>query len=214
MSLIEQALRKVQDPVLRAAQATTEAPPQPAEAGPAPAHSWPVADAPAKPPETTNAPVIVASAILSLAVVLVVAGAVWLGHTLRTASPPAPSVSAASAAPAASDTPSAPMAAAPVTETRPKGAQASGMSFPNPLFLTDVARISKSPVGSQAKASLKDALVLSGIVQGSGDPYALINDTIVAVGETIHGRTLVEIGNGMARLRDADGDETILRVPR
>lgn len=219
MSLIEQALRKVQDPVLRAA--TTEAPAAGPEAPPAPVHPWPTQ--PTSPPvprhtaEPTNALVVVASAIVSLVVVLLIAGAVWLGHTLTVVSPERhlASTPQPTAAPSPTATEAPREAAPPPKEESPK-TSSNAMSLINPLLLTDMARISKSaatasPVNHSAPVV---PLALSGIVRGSGEPYALINNAIVGVGETIEGYTLVEIGNEMVRLRGKDGDEIVLRVPR
>jgi hypothetical protein len=60
----------------------------------------------------------------------------------------------------------------------------------------------------------EDSLVLSGVVEGEGEPYAVINGAIVTVGERIGEFTLEEIANGAARLQRADGSEAVLRVPR
>jgi hypothetical protein len=60
----------------------------------------------------------------------------------------------------------------------------------------------------------QDQVVISGIVEGEGQSYAVINGAIVAVGERIGEFTLEEIANGAARLRRTDGSEVVLRVPR
>jgi len=57
-------------------------------------------------------------------------------------------------------------------------------------------------------------LVMSGIVEGLGKPYAVINGKIVTVGEQIEDATLLEIADGTVRLRRSDGQELALRVPR
>jgi hypothetical protein len=51
-------------------------------------------------------------------------------------------------------------------------------------------------------------------VEGEGESYAVINGAIVAVGDRLGEFTLIDITNGAARLRRADGAETVLRVPR
>ena len=47
---------------------------------------------------------------------------------------------------------------------------------------------------------------LSGIVEGAGEPLAIINGTIVRVGEMVAGATLLEVGEDFARLRWRDQD--------
>ena len=49
-------------------------------------------------------------------------------------------------------------------------------------------------------------LRLSGIVGGLGEPLAIINGTIVRVGEMVAGATLLEVGEDFARLRWRDQD--------
>jgi len=55
---------------------------------------------------------------------------------------------------------------------------------------------------------------LTGIVEGSGASYAVINGSIVAKGEPVGTATLLEIGQGTVTLRLANGKETVLRVSR
>ncbi|MBI1992459.1 MAG: hypothetical protein HYS71_04415 [Candidatus Omnitrophica bacterium] len=61
-------------------------------------------------------------------------------------------------------------------------------------------------------APAQGQLVLNGIAEGVGAPYAMINGSVLGVGDRIGNFTLVEIVNGAARLREANGNETILRV--
>ena len=51
-------------------------------------------------------------------------------------------------------------------------------------------------------------------MEGLGEPYAVINGSIVAEGETIGEATLLTIAEGTVTLRLADGKETLLRVER
>ncbi len=57
-------------------------------------------------------------------------------------------------------------------------------------------------------------LTLSGIVEGLGEPYAVINGMIVGIGDQVKNVTLVAIEHGKAKLRQADGSEIILHVTR
>lgn len=66
---------------------------------------------------------------------------------------------------------------------------------------------------SPPSAAQRD-LVLSGVVEGLGEPYAVINGMILGLGDQIDNATLVEVGSGMVKLRRADGSDAILRVPR
>lgn len=55
---------------------------------------------------------------------------------------------------------------------------------------------------------------VTGIVRGFGDPYAMINGSIVTVGETIGSATLTGISEGTVTLQLADGKATVVRVQR
>ncbi len=56
--------------------------------------------------------------------------------------------------------------------------------------------------------------MLTGIVEGRGKPYAVINGMILGVGEQLGGMTVETIANGSVTLRQADGRQTLLRVQR
>jgi len=56
--------------------------------------------------------------------------------------------------------------------------------------------------------------VLSGVVEGLGEPYAVIDGMIVGLGEEVNGVTLAEITNGTVKLRRADGSVLTLSVRR
>lgn len=196
MSLIEEALRRLQDPSLPpptqagavkpgpATPTPTTLPPQPQ---PAPVHSWPTATSSASAPTpTSRTPAVLialVAAVLVLTIALFVGGAWWMGRTLN-AGP------------------------RPVSPVRDTGLQQSTPSIQEPPPAPATTLHAATP------ASAEDSLVMSGVVEGEGEPYAVINGTIVAVGERIGELTLEEITNGAARLRRADGSEIILRVPR
>lgn len=60
----------------------------------------------------------------------------------------------------------------------------------------------------------QEAFVISGVVEGSGPSFAVINGKVLTVGESINGATLLAIQNNTVRLRTAGGDEIALAVPR
>jgi len=70
------------------------------------------------------------------------------------------------------------------------------------------------PAEPAATTDAVPGFTLTGIVEGLGEPYAVINGLIVAEGETVGKATLLDIGEGTVRLRFADGTETVLRVAR
>ena len=188
MSIIEEALRRAQDPLTPKAQkpqaAVTEQ--KAPESQPA-AHSWQAAPPSPTAPSTASqtAPLTaVAVLILILTVALVVGGAFWLGRTLA----PQPHAQAAST----------PAAAAPSQPAAP----VAGTAQP------------ERPRTAETKKVQRTALVLSGLVEGEGESYAVINGLIVAPGERVGNATLEQIANGSVTLRDDDGRQIILRVPR
>ena len=74
-----------------------------------------------------------------------------------------------------------------------------------------------SPTSKPAAAVVADAhgeLILSGVVEGLGEPYAVINGMIVGAGDRIANATLLEITSGVVKIRRDDGKELTLRVPR
>ena len=195
MSLIEEALRRVQDPALQGTQTAPRAPAQPqapsqrAPARPAKAepsselnvgvsaYPWPMTPPTAAPAfgtpssKTVTAPLLaVAIAILALTAVLAIGGAFWMGRALGGTAPQS----------------------APVVISRPM----------------------PPPAPTEHAESVAGRLVLNGIVEGSGKPYAVINGTIVGIGEQYQDFTLLEISNGVARLRRVDGNELLLRISR
>ena len=184
MSLIEEALRRMKEPLIPPA-ATKAKPPQEASPSQAPmaAHSWSQtpAPSPSQPATATRLTpmTIVTLAVLVLTAALMIGGATWMWRTFNGRMEAAPEPS---------------MVASPGTASRPES--------------TAPARTTRA--SSDALSEFK----LTGIVEGLGDPYAMINGSIVAVGETIGNATLLDIDKGMVTLRLADGTETVLRVAR
>ncbi len=204
MSIIEEALRRLQDPALTAPRPSASKSHQPdrvAETEAPSAHSWstspPQGSVQTSNPHTSHTALLMAAtAIFVLMTVLVIGGAFWIGRFLSTnpshpALPPHPTreLQPSSATP----TSQAPQA----SSTQP----APATSIPS-------QHVSSTP---QASASY---LVLSGIVEGLGDPYAVIDGMIVGVGDQVKDATVLAVERGGVRLRRADGTELVLRVSR
>ena len=164
MSLIEEALRKIKDPLL------PQPPPGIPASPPPPAHSW-VAEAPAQglspTPRRLNPLLAVAAAIAALTAVLTFWGAFWMARAIGRS--PAASV------------PASPAAASSAPEPAPT---------PRPVP------------------------ELHGVVEGVGEPYAVINGAIVGVGDRIEDLTVRRVEDGTVTLRRDDGEELVLRVKR
>ena len=180
MSLIEEALCRVKDPLVPPSS-MAKAPRKAASAQtPATTHSWPTASAPSVSQPATPAPAalltMVTIAILGLTAALIFGGAIWMWRTMNGNA----RVESAMMAP---DTAS--------PRTQPASTIPSVVSTNSPYEFN-----------------------LTGIVEGSGEPYAVINGSIVAAGETVGTATLVNIGQGTVTLRLANGKETVLRVSR
>lgn len=214
MSIIEEALRRLQDPLLHTAQKpNTEAPVPVKPVEPKPIHPWPTAAAPTPAPtplpySSTLLVAAVAAIILSSLAVLA-GGAWWLGHLSRPTSTasstiPAPTLAAMPAIPR----PPQPAPSARSQDVAPTTGQAQSE---RPMSAVEHPPV---PATIHPIANLSDELVISGLVVGGGESYAVINGAIVAVGDQIGDFTLVEITNGAARLRRTDGSEVALRVPR
>lgn len=200
MSLIEEALRGVKEPLLT----QTSSPPQPssrqspASSSPTTAHAWPVtptttiSSAPppgALPTSSTSAWLAVAMAVLVLTVAFVVGGALWIRQTLGR----------------------------PIVEAPSQDAQPAEPTRGEPRRATQAPTPSRSAVSvAQARQSsaVSANLALSGVVEGVGEPYAVINGLIVGIGERVAGFELTAIANGSVTLRRSDGQELTLRVPR
>ena len=190
MSLIEQALRRAQDPVLKTTTQTPDAPQQAAVSEPK-AHSW-TTQAPPAPltatgaaPRVTNALVAVALAVIGLTVVLVVGGAFWMGHTISRPEP------------------------------APQPTRAEGAATPAPSAAEQRISSSQAPAPSRRITHTEpEEFVLSGVVEGVGEPYAVINGAIVSIGDQVGRATLVAISGSAATLRLANGEQVVLRVAR
>lgn len=195
MSLIEEALRRVKDPLVPPASSAPEKPAkkprqaQVSQATPA-AHSWspsPAASA-SRTPSSSLAPLtMVTLAILALTAALIFGGAVWMWQALN-------------------------------------GHLRATPESANPVSTEEMAADPSSSISSTADSEAQSAhstskeLVpefnVTGIVEGLGDPYAMINGSIVAVGGTIGRATLTGISEGTVTLQLADGKETVVRVQR
>ena len=203
MSLIEEALRRLKDPALPTQPSPTAPKPEPDNA-PA-ARSWSAISrrtahsAASSQPQTTNAFVAVTVAVIALTAAFIAGSVFWMDRTLgqhRTA-PPVPALPQPAPPPDPVPTPQSTMSALPEP---PPASPAPSEPTPAP-----------SPIPAPAP---KEEVVLTGIVEGSGQPYAVINGSIVGVGEQIQGLTLLKIGRGAVTGRRDDGSETTLSLPK
>ena len=186
MSLIEEALRRIQDPLLTKHAAHASAPPELKTEPPPAVHSWQTTPSPFPlPPAATpsvNPLLAVSFSVLALTAVIVIGGAFWIGH--RVVMQPTPVV--------ISEPPD-----------RPKPSERRAAPVVQPVAPTP-----------ETPAVSGNGLTLSGIVEGMGESYAVINGLIVGVGEQVDGATLLEIASGTVRLRRENGREIVLSVPR
>ncbi len=164
----------------------TQSAPRGAPAPPAPAHSWSTTPPePTPPPFASKRPAQQPLALTATTVaILGLSIALLIGGAVWFRRSPAPVPATSSPAPSEV----APQADAPGAHTVP------------------ASSLPRTPRGT--------AFVLSGVVEGAGEPYAVINGTILGVGEKIADATLIEIGDGAVRLRHIDGRETVLRAAR
>ena len=187
MSIIDEALRRMKDPLIPTEHKAVQAPPQTQEETTKPAHSWPTGVSPSSPTatpvqQTTISLVMVVVAVLALTAMVVAGRAFWMKQTLAQRLPDEPARTATSStfSPATAEPTAAPQPRKPAT----------------------------------AQRDTEDAFTLTGIVEGLGKPYAVINGAIVGVGDTIGEATLLEIADGSVKLQRADGSETTLSVSR
>ncbi len=179
MSLIEQALRRAQDPGIPQAKD----PPQPNQAEPAPKppiHPW---QGP-PPGRWSRALPLVAAATFAATGALIVIGALWIRATLARQAAQSPQ---------------------PVAISAEGRASVAGPVFSAP------AHPKPSPAPKRAQ---REEFILSGLIEGQGEPLAVINGEIVAVGDRIGSATFVGIVDGVARLRHDDGQEHSLQILR
>ena len=203
MSIIDEALRRVQDstgkafatpPPAAPPQAPVARPQQPPQESRAPeppplVHSWQPSTPAAPTAGPQNGPLFaVVGAVLLLTVVLVIGGAFWIGRALNSNGRGVQVSIAAPNAPAEQPAPAEPEPK-PAKSVRPRPAP-------------------------KASGNQSTSLILSGIVEGLGEPYAVINGLIVAAGERVSNATLERIENGSVLLRRDDGREITLSVPR
>jgi len=202
MSLIDQALQRVKEPgspqpPQPAGKETKTAAPSPAPAPrtipePQPVHSWQPAARPtsiAQVAPSNSTLLMVALVVLLMAIGLVVGGLIWFGRAIaaqRSAAFLAPPVAAVQVQPQPTQTQT-------VTEPRPPPAPAATKRL--------------LPRGRQARKP-----ILSGIVRGLGEPYAVVNATIVRVGDSIDEGTVVAIAEDSVTLQDEDGAEIVVRI--
>ena len=92
----------------------------------------------------------------------------------------------------------------PPTQRRPASVQAVQSPAPASAPTTPAQQVSAP----------KDRVTLTGIVQGVGQPYAVINGAIVSEGERVGTAVLIEITKNAVRLRRDDGTDLVLTVPR
>ncbi len=197
MSLIEEALRRVKDPLIANTERGTakKASPAPADASQPQAasvpsepsaHSWSTASAsprtasqplPSIPSSSTASPTfsVAVGAVLLCTVLFLVGGVRWIAGRFGGPAASAPTRNAAS---------------------RPSGA------------IAPAAKASRSP------ADAPDGLMLTGTVEGLGQPYAMINEQIVRIDESIGEWTVTAVGEGTVTLRDRRGKEIALQVAR
>lgn len=186
MSIIEQALRRVQDPTVSGQVKSPQTPAAaPAETDQENVHSWqtepsPLSPVAARAPHMTNALFLVALAVIGLTAVLVIGGAFWMGRTITPAGGTFPSAQQADDAVSASG---------------------SGSAVP-----------AVSAAGKPAKKLKEMNYVLNGVVEGVGDSYAVINGEIAGIGDRIGDATLVNIASSTATLRLTNGKDLVVRV--
>lgn len=198
MSMIEEALRRIQDPTVAKSQAGQTAEPKTGSApkkAPEP-HSWPAApvSSASSPAAASNVNPMAAVGLLVLATgILLVAGTlIWVSRSMH--------------ARPEQTTGRSDGAASPVLELTPPPPPA----LPDPIAMSQPKDTSGFPWVHVRPLKAKE-FVLSGIVEG-GEPYAVINDLIVGVGEAVGGATLAGIQNGAVTLRRSSGQEIVLRI--
>lgn len=207
MSLIEEALRRIKEPLPgqprpplpRAAQASQQ------DEGTS-VHSWPVAQSQSMSSQphavrtTQNSLAIVAMTVLGLAAILLIGGMVWMLGRNTANLPP---VTQASSAPTVT-LPTPPHT--PLAKEESPEVSSTVRAADQPAF----AAHKPSTVPERAQGEL----VVSGVIEGLGEPYAVINGMIVGVGDPIAGTLVLAIGNGEVTVRRNDGSDVTLRVVR
>ena len=189
MSLIEEALRKAEPPKVHSWSLPTQTPP-----------------ASVQRPRSSPALMFVTFAIGVCSVLLLAGGGLWIGRNLQPsphrATTAVPVIYREDLEAARKAPPPAAPASAPVASAVE---QAPAPPPPPP-----------APQAPPAKPRIvaPERLVLTGVAEGRGEAYAMMNGSIVVVGDRIGEYTVMEIDEGSVRLQKSDGSETILRVPR
>ena len=193
MSLIEEALRKVREPSM---VKTPEAPPANVKTKTTSphAHSWTV-ESPASALRKTSSrrralPLLhlLNSVIVLSATVLLIVGGAWISRAAKSIHIKHSQASTPKPSEIAATFPSSPEAT-----VAPESPAAPPLP-PPPLFA--------------------ERLILTGIAEGRGEAYAMINGSILVVGERIADYVVTEITKNSVRLLKSDGSETILHVAR
>ncbi len=105
--------------------------------------------------------------------------------------------------------PSSPTAAAVSTSLLPLSPEPPASSAaPRPASLFPAPAVPPRPRVPRA-ASFPHRVKLQGVIHGSGEPYAIINDMIVQVGDSVEGATLVSVAKDSVHLRWRDQELTV-----
>jgi len=227
MSLIEEALRRLQEPTRADKSPVSEKvkidiknkPTQKKEikavsihkvlheeaSPPKPVHSWspapPKLNAPAA-PTSGNPLVAVTVASLTLTVALVVGGAFWLGHALGDRQPvslPSPLLITTSSRPDPQISTHSPQ---PIIHSTPAYNETAELAF------------SRSELSIATQIEPFAELVVSGVVVGAGEPFAMINNKIIGIGESIDEITVVEIQQDAILVKNQQGNTKLIRISR
>ena len=100
------------------------------------------------------------------------------------------------------------------------GSSGASTATQPPQAPADSSKSTLAPAASQTTASHEASaktpppeFALNGLVEGVGEPFAIINGQIVRLGESISGATLLEVKHDSARLKRSD-EELVLRTSR
>ena len=198
MSLIEEALRRAQED---GQLSQRETPIHVQLPDPAPA---------AESAQEASRPSLNWAAAITVATVGVLAWIAWG----RMAAPPARRGTSSVGSPATADT-SSPERILPARS-------AAGMVPPRsaaPVVSRQPSQAVRAPVAAEGashpmvRRAFSPALTLNGVVEGSGEPLALINDNVLRIGDTIEGATLVAVKADAATLRWRD-QELVLKTTK
>ncbi len=208
MSLIEEALRRAQQSGSPEAKPLK---PAPQSAGPSVVHPTPPAAAGSQ--HDVLSTFAVTWAGVGVLVVGLVAGALWTYRLMVEKNQGELSLLSARGIQAQ---PTGTMKTAALT---PGSSGASTATQP-PQAPADSSKPTLALAASQTNASHEAStkapppeFALNGLVEGGGEPFAIINGQIVRLGESISGATLLEVKHDSARLKRSD-EELVLRTSR